>query len=132
MDVSIQYLAYLSIVCCLALLVMMALVAKGVKEIMDTEKFNKLAIKLVKHNFYDPEKDKDVVLETVWQAHLLGNKKAILCDLDPTNNFIYEVTYNGSKNEFFVDKYDKVGKAHCFADPETMAVFTAEFERIKE
>lgn len=99
---------------------------------MDTKTFNEVAIKLVKHNFYDLEKDKDVTLETVWQTHLLGNKKAILCDLNPDNNFLYEVTYNGFRNEFYVDKYDKLANAVCVADPETMTVCTTVYNPIRK
>lgn len=98
---------------------------------MDTKTFNELAVKLVKHNFYTIEKADSVSLETVWQAHLLGNKKAILYDLDLGNDFLYEVTYNGYKNEFYVDKYDKTDNARCVADPETMTVATAEYRHIK-
>lgn len=132
MDCTISYLACLSIACCLALLVMMALVIKGVKETMNIEKFNQLAVKLVKHNFYDLKKDGNVALKTVWRACSAGNKKAILCDPDSESGSVYEVAYDGSKNEFYVDKYDKVANARCVADPETLAVFTAEYNRLKE
>jgi hypothetical protein len=99
---------------------------------MDTKTFNELAIKLVKHNFYDLENDKDVALQTVWQTHLLGNKKAILCDLNPDNNFLYEVTYNGFHNEFYVDKYDKLANAVCVADLETMTVCTSKYTKLRD
>lgn len=45
---------------------------------------------------------------------------------------MYEVTYDAIANQFYVDKYDKVGSARCVADPDAMAVLTAEFTRIKE
>ena len=70
---------------------------------MDTKTFIETSIDLINGHFYD----KPTKLEIVWQCHLLGNKKAIFIDLDPSNNFLYEVTYNGAKDEFYLDKYDK-------------------------
>ena len=46
-------------------------------------------------------------IQTVWFAHLLGNKKAILIDNGENRRF-YEVTYNQSQPEMYVDVYDKL------------------------
>lgn len=46
------------------------------------------------------------MIQTVWFAHLLGNKKAILID-NGMNRRFYEVTYNHEKNEIYVDAYEK-------------------------
>ena len=46
-------------------------------------------------------------IQTVWFAHLLGNKKAIMID-EGTNRRFYEVTYNREKSEIYVDAYDKL------------------------
>jgi len=45
-------------------------------------------------------------INMVWFAHILGYKKAILIDNGP-NMRIYEVTYNKSQNELYVDAYEK-------------------------
>lgn len=45
-------------------------------------------------------------IQTVWFAHVLGNKKAILID-NGMNMRMYEVTYNREKNELYVDIYEK-------------------------
>lgn len=43
----------------------------------------------------------------VWFNKTLQNFKAMLCTTS-SDNFYYEVTYNGNKNEIYFDKYDKV------------------------
>lgn len=43
---------------------------------------------------------------TVWLAKVLQNNKGIFGS-ELTNN-LYEVTYNGDKNEFYLDVYEKV------------------------
>ena len=45
-------------------------------------------------------------IQMVWFAHVLGFKKAILID-SGENTRIYEVTYNRSKKELYVDAYEK-------------------------
>ena len=47
------------------------------------------------------------MIQMVWFAHLLGNKKAILIDNGKNRRF-YEVTYNAEKDEMYVDCYDKM------------------------
>lgn len=45
-------------------------------------------------------------LEIVWFAHVLGNKKCTLY-AERLNNYYPEVTYNVSRNELYVDLYNK-------------------------
>jgi hypothetical protein len=45
-------------------------------------------------------------IQTVWFAHVLGYKKAIMIDNGP-NLRLYEVTYNKHQNELYVDAYVK-------------------------
>lgn len=47
-------------------------------------------------------------IQMVWFAHVLGNKKAILIRDNPDDQFIFEVTYNANKQEFYIDAYDKI------------------------
>ena len=46
-------------------------------------------------------------INMVWFAHVLGNKKAILID-NGKNDRLYEVTYNATKDELYVDEYSKL------------------------
>lgn len=43
----------------------------------------------------------------VWQAKVLKNHKAILAAPTP-DQYMFEVTLNGEKNEMYLDAYDKV------------------------
>lgn len=45
-------------------------------------------------------------LHLVWYAKELQNHKCTICDLR-SNQRYYECTYNGDKNELYVDIYDK-------------------------
>lgn len=47
------------------------------------------------------------MIQVVWFAHLLGNKKAIMIDNGHNRRF-YEVTFNATTNEIYVDVYDKL------------------------
>lgn len=42
----------------------------------------------------------------VWQCYILGNAKWLLSSTLPDGMY-YEVTYNKSKNEFYLDAYKK-------------------------
>lgn len=42
----------------------------------------------------------------VWFTKALGNFKCCMCDLKPNMRY-YELTYNGNKNELYVDIYSK-------------------------
>lgn len=46
-------------------------------------------------------------IQTVWFAHVLGNKKAIMIDDDPKNKRMYEVTLRDGNTVLFVDVYEK-------------------------
>lgn len=43
---------------------------------------------------------------TVWLAKVLQNNKGLF-SLDIVNSHYFEVTYNGDKNEFYIDHYTK-------------------------
>lgn len=43
----------------------------------------------------------------VWMVKVLQNNKALI-SAQSTCNY-YEVTYNGDKDEIYVDEYDKIG-----------------------
>ena len=45
-------------------------------------------------------------LHMVWYAKELQNHKCTICDLRPNQRY-YECTYNGDKNELYVDIYEK-------------------------
>lgn len=47
----------------------------------------------------------------VWQCYILGNMKWLL-STTITDGMYYEVTYNKSKNEFYLDVYKKF-ENHC-------------------
>lgn len=50
----------------------------------------------------------DTDIAVVWQCKMLKNIKAIMID-DGENRRMYEVTYNGEKDELYVDVYEKTG-----------------------
>lgn len=49
----------------------------------------------------------------VWNAYILGNAKALLSTTLPDGMY-YEITYNKSKNEIYLDAYKKFENI-CFA-----------------
>lgn len=75
---------------------------------MSTYEFEVIAknavIKQIKKE-YDEEYKIDQI-SVVYMVHLLGHKKAILID-SGNNGRMYEVTYNRSNNEMYVDVYRK-------------------------
>ena len=46
-------------------------------------------------------------VHTVWQCKALQNHKGVFCTLAP-DKLIFEATYNGDKDEMYLDVYDKV------------------------
>lgn len=68
---------------------------------MDNKLFVEKAKKLVKLYLRD---DDEVFL--VWLVKVLQNNKCLIGTRDTVSYF--EVTYNGDKNEFYVDNYDKL------------------------
>lgn len=55
-------------------------------------------------DFSDKEEKFNVYV--VWQCYILGNIKALLTTTLPDGMY-YEVTYNGEKDEFYLDAYKK-------------------------
>lgn len=72
----------------------------------------------IKRAFYNPEENGDIEVFVVWQCKTLQNWKFMLIT-DQWDNIYYELTYNGDKNEFYLDVYDKkdnvVIKEHSLA-----------------
>lgn len=68
---------------------------------MDNKLFVEKAKKLVKLYLRD---DDEVFL--VWLVKVLQSNKCLIGTRDTVSYF--EVTYNGDKNEFYVDNYDKL------------------------
>ena len=46
-------------------------------------------------------------LHLVWFSKILKNYKCLIVDLKPSNKRYYECTYNGEKDEIYIDIYDK-------------------------
>lgn len=61
---------------------------------------------VIKGAFYNAEECGDVKVFVVWQCKTLQNWKFMLIT-DQSDNMYYELTYNGDKNEFYLDVYDK-------------------------
>lgn len=57
------------------------------------------------HLDYDDQDEKFEIYE-VWRCYILGNIKAMLTTSLPDGMY-YEVTYNGEKDEFYLDAYKK-------------------------
>lgn len=68
---------------------------------MDNKLFVEKAKKLAKQYL----KDDDEVF-VVWLVKVLQNNKCLIGTRDTVSYF--EVTYNGDKDEFYVDNYDKL------------------------
>lgn len=58
---------------------------------------------------------KNYSIYIVWQCKTLQNRKWILATNLPDNR-LYELTYNGDKNEFYLDEYDKVSNTVYLMD----------------
>lgn len=66
--------------------------AKGIIRKLASEKYDE---------WYD-----NTDIAVVWQCKVLKNIKAIMID-DGKNERMYEVTYNGEKDELYIDVYEK-------------------------
>ena len=76
---------------------------------MDNKKFIELAIGLVEDCLIDVLEyvDADTIdIYVVWLSKTLQNNKALL-STDKGDGRYYEITYNGDKDEFYVDMYKK-------------------------
>lgn len=74
-----------------------------VKKEMTDEKFIKFSKAAVKKNY--PNMD-DEAIHLVWFSKSLKNFKGLFVT-DAMDSKIYEVTYNGEKNEIYLDIYEK-------------------------
>lgn len=61
---------------------------------------------VIKGAFYNAEEPSDINVFVVWQCKTLQNWKFMLIT-DLPDNIYYELTYNGDKEEFYLDVYDK-------------------------
>lgn len=59
------------------------------------------------NNFASSSKVSSKDVFTVWYAKTLQNHKALLATPILGDNHYYEVTYNGDKNELYLDVYTK-------------------------
>ena len=76
---------------------------------MDNKKFVELAIGLVEDCLIDVLQYVDagtIDIYVVWLSKTLQNNKALL-STDKGDGRYYEITYNGDKDEFYVDMYKK-------------------------
>lgn len=76
---------------------------------MDNKKFVELAVGLVEDCLIDVLEyvDADTIdIYVVWLSKTLQNNKALL-STDKGDGRYYEITYNGDKDEFYVDMYKK-------------------------
>lgn len=65
------------------------------------------ARELVRDTFYDREKLPLHLVYVVWFSKTLQNWKALV-STDVKDDMYYEVTYNGDRNETYLDAYHKV------------------------
>lgn len=75
---------------------------------MNSEKFEKIAKKCV-WDFYNENLGVELIKEAifvVWSCKTLQNNKCIL-STSLSDRRIFEVTFNGDKNEMYVDAYKK-------------------------
>lgn len=79
------------------------------------ELFPDRAIRLVYEINYSKDFDFSN-LRLVWFTKTLQNWKAMVADISSGGAF-YEVTYNGSKSETYIDTYTKIGNI-CVPDSE--------------
>ncbi len=61
--------------------------------------------KIVKGIISEEENIQPSAVNIVWMAKILRNNKAIA--IGAAANRIYEITYNGEKDETYIDVYDK-------------------------
>lgn len=80
---------------------------------MDSKQFQERCIEIIK-DYVNDRLDKTDNIEinesnifTVWLTKVLQNNKALLSTTLPDGMY-YEITYNGDKDEFYLDAYKKV------------------------
>ena len=79
---------------------------------MGNTEFQKKAIEIVREYIkkhldkLDNVKMKDVDVYVVWLSKILRNNKALISS-SLFDGIYYEVTFNGEKNEFYLDAYKK-------------------------
>lgn len=79
---------------------------------MSNEEFEDYALQLVrqyteKHlDKSDPEVRNDFIVYPVWLSKVLQNNKGLF-NTSLFDGMYYEVTYNGDKDEFYLDAYKK-------------------------
>jgi hypothetical protein len=90
----------------------MPIIKKRGAKIMPYNEFEKKCLELVR-DYTNEHLDKSDGLEItkdnvfiVWSCKTLQNNKALL-STDLFDGMYYEITYNGNKNEFYLDAYEK-------------------------
>ena len=77
---------------------------------MNTERFIEMCIKLVKdyttEHWDVTDKAPEFEVFVVWNCKTLQNNKALL-STTLLDGMYYEITYNGDKNEIYLDAYKK-------------------------
>lgn len=80
---------------------------------MDVDRFQKTAKQVVVQNFNEhrnPERSPALTTDSVhivWFAKVLGNWKAIVAS-PLARGLLWEVSFNGEKNEIYLDVYSKL------------------------
>lgn len=71
------------------------------------KKFDEITYGFVK-NWYKEHENIDIEeTKVVWQCKTIQNYKAILMTTEVNDRRIFEVTYNGDKDEYYLDAYVK-------------------------
>ena len=92
---------------------------------MGNERFEKLCIDVVR-TYYNQNiaetvgewiSNDDIYI--VWLCKILGNNKALISTTVPDTRY-YEITYNGEKNEIYVDAYIKEKNYAVSLEPMTV------------
>lgn len=69
------------------------------------EKIIKILKNYILNNNNHIQEDFNVFI--TWKAKVLQNAKYLLCTNLKDNKY-YEITFNGDKNELYIDEYDKI------------------------
>ena len=72
---------------------------------LNTEAFLKAASGAIEHYLFDHDIDHTMVFN-IWNVKVLDHRKGIFA-ADGDNELLFEVTYNGLKNEMYLDAYSK-------------------------
>lgn len=70
------------------------------------KKVSELVRKYVEEHLDKSDQKQEFEVFVVWQCYILGNAKWLLSTTLPDGMY-YEVTYNKSKDEFYLDAYKK-------------------------